>query len=188
MKIPDNAKRVFEWKTFDVYQWEQEMFDGRKKTWERLKRNHSVDIIAISPEKEIYILEEQQPGRSPFFWLVWGTCEDEEEPLETAKRELLEETGLVSDDWELFWKYTRSSRIDYNSHIFIARNCIKKQWQNLDEGGELINFKKLNWEDFLQVVADPKFRVQEFALEALRYIFLGKEEELKRKIFEWTSI
>jgi hypothetical protein len=47
----------------------------------------------------------------------------------------------------------------------------------------LINFKKLNWEDFLQTVADPKFRVQEFALEALRYVFLRKEEELKSIIF-----
>jgi ADP-ribose pyrophosphatase len=67
MRIPDNATLVFKGKTFDVYQWEQEMFDGRKKTWERLKRNHSVDIIAVSPENEIYILEEQQPGRPPFF-------------------------------------------------------------------------------------------------------------------------
>lgn len=158
------------------------MFDGKKKIWERLKRNHSIDIIAVSTEWEIYILEEQQPGRAPFYWLVWGTCEDGEEPIETAKRELLEETGLVSDNWELFWKYTQSSRIDCDSHIFIARNCTKKQGQNLDEGWELINFKKLNWKDFLQTVADPKFRAQEFALEVLRYIFLNNEDELKKRI------
>lgn len=184
MKIPDNATLVFKGKTFNVYQWEQEMFDGRKKTWERLKRNHSVDIIAISPENEIYILEEQQPGRPPFFWLVWGTCEDGEDPMETAKRELLEETGLVSNDWALFWTYTASSRIDHDNHILIARGCVKKQDQSLDEGGELIDFKKLKWEDFLQTVANPKFRVKEFALEALRYVFLGKEEELKDIIFQ----
>jgi len=50
MKIPDNATMVFKGKTFDVYQWEQEMFDGKKKIWERLKRNHSIDIIAVSTE------------------------------------------------------------------------------------------------------------------------------------------
>ena len=25
--IPENAKKVFSWKLFDVYQWEQELFD-----------------------------------------------------------------------------------------------------------------------------------------------------------------
>lgn len=179
MQIPDNATLVFKGKTFDVYQWEQEMFDGKKKVWERLKRNHSVDVIAVTSDEEIYILEEEQPGRSPFFWLVGWSCEEGEEAIETAKRELLEETGLVSNDWELFWKYTRSSKIDCDSHVFIARNCIRKQDQNLDEGWERINFKRLRWVDFLQVVADPKFRVQEFALDTLRYVFLGKEVELK---------
>jgi hypothetical protein len=67
MQIPENAKRVFEGKTFDVYQWEQEMFDGKTKIFERLQRNHSVDVIAVSAEGKIYILEERQPGRSVFF-------------------------------------------------------------------------------------------------------------------------
>ena len=39
MKIPKNATKVFSGKTFDVYQWEQEMFDGSKKIFEKLKRN-----------------------------------------------------------------------------------------------------------------------------------------------------
>ena len=53
MKIPKNAIKVFSWKTFDVYQWEQKMFDWSKKIFEKLKRNDSVDIIAINKNKEI---------------------------------------------------------------------------------------------------------------------------------------
>ena len=30
-KIPNNAKRVFKGVIFDVYQWEQEVFDGMSK-------------------------------------------------------------------------------------------------------------------------------------------------------------
>ncbi len=181
--IPENAKKVFSWKSFDVYQWEQEMFDWSKKVFEKLKRNDSVDIVAIDKNNNIYILEEQHPWREPFFWLVGWTCEDWETPIETAKRELLEETWLKSDDWELFWSYTRSSRIDHKSNIFIARNCNKIQEQNLD-AWEKIKIKVMNWSDFLCIVANPKFRVQEFALEVLREIFLWKEEELKNKIFK----
>jgi hydrolase, NUDIX family len=61
MKIPKNATKVFSGKTFDVYQWEQEMFDGSKKIFEKLKRNDSLDIIAINKNNEIYILEEEHP-------------------------------------------------------------------------------------------------------------------------------
>lgn len=180
--MPDNAKKVFQWKTFDVYQWEQEMFDGTTKIFEKLKRNDSIDIIAVSENNEIFILEEQHPWRESFFWLVWGTCEDWETPIETAKRELLEETWLTSDDWELFWEYTRSSRIEHRSNIFIARNCKKIANQNLDSW-EKINVRSVNWDEFLKIVANPKFRVQEFALEVLRKIFIWQETELKNKIF-----
>lgn len=181
--IPENANKVFSWKTFDVYQWEQEMFDWSKKIFEKLKRNDSVDIVAIDKNNSIYILEEQHPWREPFFWLVWWTCEDWETSIETARRELLEETWLESNDWELFWSYTRSSRIDHKSNIFIARNCNKIQEQNLD-AWEKIKVRIVNWNDFLNIIANPKFRVQEFALEVLREIFLWKEEELKNKLFK----
>ena len=181
MTIPPNAKKVFSWITFDVYQWEQEMYDWSKKNFEKLKRNDSVDVVAIDKEKNIYILEEIQPWREKFFWLVWWTCEDWEKPLETAKRELLEETWLVSDNWEIFWIYTRSSKIEQKSNIFIAKNCEKIQNQNLDSW-EKIKIRLVNWEEFLKIVADPKFRVEEFALEILRALFLWKEKEIKELI------
>ena len=167
MKIPKNAIKVFSWKTFDVYQWEQKMFDWSKKIFEKLKRNDSVDIIAINKNKEIYILEEQQPWRETFLWLIWWTCEDWEETIETAKRELFEETWLKSNFWEVFWAYSRSSRIE----------------QNLDSW-EKIKFKAVVWEEFLKILANPKFRVQEFALEVFREIFLWREKGLKTKFFE----
>jgi len=182
MGIPKNAKKVFCWKTFDVYQWKQKMFDWTIKIFEKLKRNDSIDIIAISENNEIFILEEQHPWRELFFWLVWWTCEEGENPIETAKRELLEETWLKSDDWELFWVYIRSSRIDHKSNIFIARCCKKIENQNLDSW-EKIKVKKVNWDEFLKIIVNPKFRVQEFALDVLRKIFIWKEEELKKQIF-----
>ena len=182
MKIPKNAIKFFSWKNFDVYLWEQKMFDWSKKIFEKLKRNDSVDIIAINKNKEIYILEEQQPWRETFLWLIWWTCEDWEETIETAKRELFEETWLKSNFWEVFWVYSRSSRIEQNSNIFIARDCERVWEQNLDSW-EKIKFKAVVWEEFLKILANPKFRVQEFALEVFREIFLWREKELKNKIF-----
>ena len=66
----------------------------------------------------------------------------------TAQRELLEETGLVSEDWEFFKAYEKSSKIDYDSVLYIARNCKKIQEQNLD-AGERINIRRVDWKEFL---------------------------------------
>jgi ADP-ribose pyrophosphatase len=159
MTIPSHADKVFTGKTFAVYQWQQKMFDGNYKTFEKLKRNNTVDVVAISEDGQFYILEEQQPGRPMFYGLIGGTCEDGEQTLETAQRELLEETGLVSDNRQLFNSYTLSSRIDYTSNIFIARNCKVVDVQHLDPGGEHIVIKKVDREQFLDIIADPQFRV-----------------------------
>jgi hypothetical protein len=72
MTIPNHAKKVFAGKTFDVYHYEQKMFDGSTQIFEKLKRNHSVDIIAVTKENKILVIHEEQPGRKPFVSLVSG--------------------------------------------------------------------------------------------------------------------
>ena len=46
--IPANAKKVFHGVIFDVYQWEQEMFDGTKEIFEKLKRPDTVVVFPCS--------------------------------------------------------------------------------------------------------------------------------------------
>ena len=45
--IPENAKKVFTGQVFDVYQWEQEMFDGSKATFECKSLNDAVNFILM---------------------------------------------------------------------------------------------------------------------------------------------
>ncbi len=46
--MPANAKRVFKGVVFDTYQWEQDMYDGTKKTFEKLKRPDTVVVFPVS--------------------------------------------------------------------------------------------------------------------------------------------
>lgn len=62
----------------------------------------------------------------------------ETDPLAVARRELLEETGYVSDCWEYLGPTVESSAKMTNfMHIFLARNCRKVAPQQLDETEEL---------------------------------------------------
>ena len=173
--IPENAICVYKWELFSIWQWEQEMFDWKIKTFEKVERPDTIDIIASTNEWKILILEEKQPWRDIFYWLIGWTCE-------TAKRELLEETWMISNDWGKFWSFKISSKLAYESHIFIAKNCKKITNQNLDEWWEIINIKEMEWNEFLNFIASNDFKVKEFALEALKMVYNWKEDELKNII------
>lgn len=137
-KIPDNAIRVFEGIIFDVFHWEQEMFDGTMSTHEAIRRKGSVTILPLIGDK-IVLNKEEQPGKEPFTTLPGGRIEDGESPLEAAKRELAEETGYTSDSWTSWFSkdaYTMA-KFEWNNYYFIAKNCSKSQDQKLDPGEKI---------------------------------------------------
>src|SRR3989338_296819 len=126
MSLPPQAKKVFAGQIFDVYQWDQTLFDGTTAVFEMLKRPNSVEVIATSGDK-ILVAEEEQPGRPPFYTLVGGRQEVGEPPEDAGKRELLEESGCISHDWELYKEFQPTSKIDWTIYIYIARGCTVAQ-------------------------------------------------------------
>lgn len=62
-----------------------------------------------------------------------GMFEPGEEPLEVARRELLEETGYASDDWTYLGSTLEStSKLTNTMHLFLARNVVRTSSQHLD--------------------------------------------------------
>ena len=60
--IPDNASCVFRGVLFDVYQWQQKMFDGSHGTFEMLRRPDTIAVVAIDDDGKIIACHEEQPG------------------------------------------------------------------------------------------------------------------------------
>lgn len=182
MKIPPNAKLAFKGKIFDVYQWEQELYDGTKATFEALKRPGTIQIIPTIGDK-ILLSYEEQPNKPLSFTFLGGRAEEGEEPLVTAQRELLEEAGIESKDWELLRVYEAEGKIQWNTYLFVARNCRKIAEPNLDPG-EKIEVKEVNFDEFLDIVSSEKFWGRDVANDILR-MRLDKEklEAFKKKLF-----
>lgn len=181
MKIPPNAKKVFDGIIFDVYQWEQEMFDGTTSTFEMLKRPNTIEVIATMGDK-ILLSKQSQPNKSDFYSLFGGRAEEGEEPLVTAKRELLEESGLKSDEWELLKTYTPTHKIDWNIYMYVARNCTETSKQKLD-AGEKIETIKCTFDEFIKIVESENYWGNDLVLDILRMKQNNKLEEFKKKIF-----
>ncbi len=182
MKIPQSAKLAFKGKIFDVYQWEQKLYDGSFATFEALKRPGTIQIIPTRGDK-VLLSYEEQPSKPLGFTFLGGRSEEGEEPLVTAKRELLEETGMESSDWELLKFYENQGKIEWNTYLFAARNCKKVAEPNLDPG-EKIEIKKVSFDEFLDIVSGEKFWGRDIANDILRMRLDPKKlEEFKKKLF-----
>ena len=153
--IPDHAKKVFDGVVFDVYQWEQELFDGSKAVFEKIKRLDTVMIIPVMSDGKIILLNQQQPGTNPILCLPGGRIEKSEEVLSSAKRELLEETGCESDDFVLWDAIQPVGKIEWAIYTFIAKNCKKVAGLNLDSG-EKIELKYVSFDEFIDIVLHNK--------------------------------
>jgi 8-oxo-dGTP pyrophosphatase MutT (NUDIX family) len=166
-KLPKNAKRVFKGEIFEVYQWPQKMFDGSIETFEMLKRADTAGVIAVVDDKILILNQKQPDSPKAFYSLAGGRREKGETALNTAKREMLEETGYVAKDWQLFKKINPIGKIAWTIYIYIARDCIYWQQPRLD-AGEKITTKLISFDEFLDLADDQNFYEQELVNYMLR--------------------
>lgn len=182
--IPDHAKIVHNGILFDVFAFEQPLFDGTTKTFEMVRRNPAVEIIAVVDGK-IITLFQKQPGRETgYYSLPGGQIDPGETPIVAAKRELREETGYEASELTELFHFNGTSKLEFHEHIFKTTNLTKKTEQSLD-GGEIIEVQYSTFDEFLQLARDPKAAIA-YELKMTMYEALLDDRvyhEFKSKIF-----
>jgi 8-oxo-dGTP pyrophosphatase MutT (NUDIX family) len=94
---PDESRIVFEGRQISVAveRW------GESER-EVVRHPGAVAIVAVDAAERITLVRQlREPARKRLLELPAGTCEQGEEALATAKRELTEETGLTGGEWRL---------------------------------------------------------------------------------------
>lgn len=155
--IPPHAQKVFSGEFFSIYQWNQTLFDGSTALFEKVVRPDSVGVIALTNKKTVVLAKQEQPGIEPFTGLLGGVIDPSENPLEAAKRELLEEGGMVSDSWKLWYSDQPFTRLEWGMYVFIARDVEVVADQQL-EPGEKISTYEVPLENFIDEVLKDTFR------------------------------
>lgn len=181
--MPGHAKKVFEGVIFDVYQWEQELYDGSKATYERLKRPDSVIVYAVLPDGKILIADQEQPGRDPFIGAIGGQVDPGEDILDAAKRELLEETGYEASSYFLWSAKQLASKIDWVIYTFIAKGLRRVGDQRLDSG-ERISLKAVTFDELVTIAVADNFREKEMCNSFIEAKHDQVKREELRKLFD----
>lgn len=114
---------------------------------------NSVIIIPVTKNNEILTVIEPRVFTKEGYGIGFpaGYIEKDENPVESAKRELKEETGYVTDNLiELDSFYQDEGCSSALNHIFLALNCTKEKEQKLDKD-EIIKYMLFNYEEILEL-------------------------------------
>ncbi len=124
-----------------------------------VKRPDVAVIAAFTPEMElIMITQYRHPVQSIDFELPAGHIDPNENILEAAQRELLEETGYKAEKLEQISAHFASSGLMNNTvHFFIGFNAKKIQEQSLDPN-EAIEVKITPWPQALKLHEQGKVK------------------------------
>lgn len=84
--------------------------------------------------------------------------EHETDPLVVAKRELLEETGYMSENWTYLGTTREStSKLTNTMHLFLAKSCVKTDIQHLD-ANEHLDLMGVSLEEAIEMVMSGVIR------------------------------
>lgn len=138
--IPPQAELVFRGTIFEVYHWQQEMFDGSYETFEMLRRPDTIIVVAVNDDGSIVSLNEEQPnGVVRVNSLPCGRVDaTDRSTLDAAKRELKEETGMEFADWQLIEVNQPEPKIEWFIHVFLARNKVSQGEPKIDPGEKIV--------------------------------------------------
>lgn len=153
--IPTNANPVFEGTIFTIWQWEQELYDGTKAIFERASRGDAAFILMALPDKRLMLITDSQPDRNPLTTVPGGKLEVGENPLEGAKRELLEETGFEAKTITPWFTIRYPGKLSFAHHFFIGTDVHKIQEPKLD-AGERIEPQPVTFEEFIELFKNMK--------------------------------
>lgn len=141
-------------------------------------KNIALGIVALDDEMNIYLVGQYRFPLDEYSWEIpEGGCILANDPLETAKKELVEETGLKAKQWTFLLKMHLSNSVsDEYSLIYLAREL--EQHTAMPEETEQLEVRKVPFEEAFQMI-DREEITDSVTVAALQKI---KLMQLQRKL------
>jgi 8-oxo-dGTP pyrophosphatase MutT (NUDIX family) len=115
-------------------------------------KNLAIGILPLDSEGNIWLVGQYRFVLDAYSWeLPEGGGDPDLPPVESAKRELEEETGLVASEWSLLMEMHLSNSIgDEKAFVYLARGL--EQREAIPEETEELAVRKLPFEEAYRMV------------------------------------
>lgn len=120
-------------------------------------KNTAIAVLPIDSEGNTYLVGQYRYTINAYSWeLPEGGCLHEL-PLEAAKRELKEETGLIAEKWTFLGEqYLSNSVTDEKSMMYLAENLSMKETD--PESTEILQIKKIPVQEAIQMALNGEIK------------------------------
>ena len=148
---------IFEGKALSLGLEQATFPDGSQETLEIVRHPGGAGTVAVDQQGNVCLIYQYRHATDGWLWEVpAGRLEDKEEPLITAQRELVEEVGLLAQQWQVLGSIFPSPGIcDERIHLFLADGLssvptaheptefIEIHWVSLNEAVDWIQTGKI---------------------------------------------
>ncbi|MFY0255374.1 NUDIX domain-containing protein [Chitinophaga sp. 30R24] len=143
-------------------------------------KNQAVGVVALDEDMNIFLVGQYRFPLNRFSWEIpEGGGPLGEAALDTAKRELLEETGLVATQWEEIIRIALSNSVsDEEGVVFLARG-LEQRTAEPEETEQLI-IRKVPFEEAYRMVNDFEI-TDSLSVAAIQKVKLMRYEGLLNK-------
>jgi len=152
-----SKKNVFQSKYFYINQIEVKR--GNKQfSKDVIIRNNVVLIIPLTETDEVYLISEYRDAyEKNLLEVIGGNMDEDHSPLENAKRELKEETGITAKLWQQVAVWDISANIVGKIYVFLARNLVIGTAQPDED--EMISLVKMPFDKALESIMHNEITV-----------------------------
>lgn len=127
-------------------------------TWERVYLSNGVQVFPITSNGKILMIEEKRPHETPPRRLkfVTGLMDGEEDPIETANREMQEEIGFKANHLEVLIHRKTTGTVNNDFYQIIATGLEESKIPNPDGEDSIISIKEYSIEEIENLLDDEK--------------------------------
>lgn len=120
-------------------------------------KNTAIAVLPIDKDGNTYLVGQYRYTINSYSWeLPEGGCLSES-PLDAAKRELKEETGLIAEKWTFLGEqYLSNSVTDEKSMMFLAENLSLQAAE--PESTEVLQLKKIPVQEAIQMALNGEIK------------------------------
>jgi ADP-ribose pyrophosphatase len=154
-----DKKKVFESKWLNIEDRSYELPDGKRvEGYFHLDRPNYVLILAVNSKNQVVVEKQYRRGVDDFVYeLPAGWMNANESPIETAKRELSEETGFVGSGDKFIEIYPQPGFSSMRAFVVILNINDEKVEEN-KESDETLSYELIEIDKVVSMIRDGQIK------------------------------